>query len=111
MSKVVTCPVARFPGTVTLSDPLTYPQSIAFAQALNDIDELPTGTRQELYDFVKIMVPAIAQCVEQCDIDGVELKAELFPSTPNIAAQKLLAWLTEEVLALFRDAEPDDPNE
>jgi len=111
MSKTVKSPVVRFPGTVDFYDPLSFPQSIAFSDALDKASALETKTRADLYEFVKAMLPGIAACVESCDIDGVVLEPDKFPSTPNVSAQDLLAWLVQEVLALYRETEPPDPNE
>ena len=64
MSKTVKSPVVRFPGTVDFYDPLSFPQSIAFSDALNAASDLETNTRADLYEFVKVMVPGIAACRE-----------------------------------------------
>ena len=37
MSKVITSPVKRWPGSVTLADPLTFPQYAAWRNALDEV--------------------------------------------------------------------------
>ena len=67
MSKVITSPVKRFPGTVTLSDPLTFPQSLAVEDALDAAQELgEVSVRRQNYT----VLPGLMECVEEWDIEG-----------------------------------------
>ena len=111
MSLTVKSPIKRFPGEVVFNDPLTFPQSIAFQDAVTQGKDQETDTRADLYEYIKIMVPAIAGCIESHTLDGVVMKPDQFPSTPNVSAQELLGWLTMQIVALHQEAEPDDPNE
>ena len=108
MSKKIDSPVKRFPGSVTLSDPLTFPQSIQFGNAVRESIDMSTENSEEYYEYVKVIVPAIKVCVESWDIEeGGDLTHETFPSTPRESAPELLAWIISEVSALFRESEPE----
>jgi hypothetical protein len=110
MSKKIDSPVKRFPGSMTLSDPLTFPQSIAFAKGIKEARELEVNNREDFYEYVKLAVPAVAVCVESWDIEGVgDLTPDTFPSTPRDSAPELLGWIVGAVTALFRETEPEDP--
>ncbi len=102
MSKVVTSPVKRFPGTVTLADPLTYPQVIAWGEALDAARQEQTRPRINY-----ALLPGVFGCVEKWALDGVpELPTpETFPSTPLVSSAQLLSWLVGEISKLFEEAE------
>lgn len=100
MSKVITSPVKRFSGTVTLSYPLTYPQYSAWRKA---IDTLPDGATlgDTVSDdsLVLAMLPGICACVEKWELAGMgeHVSPVDFPATPRIASAKLLIWLISEI--------------
>jgi len=105
MSKIITSPVKRFPGTVVLSDPLTYPQYIAYNNAITSIDKTQSNPQQEYS-----VLPGILKCVEKWDIPGFEnVTADTFPSSPRTSVIKLINWLVVEINLLINEA--DDPNE
>jgi len=111
MSKTIESPVERFPGTVTLSDPLTFPQALAMEDALEAAKELgETSVRRQNYT----VLPGLIACVEEWNIDAegfpANPTADTFPSTPATPAAQLIAWLIEEIILLYYEAEPD-PNE
>ena len=106
MSKVITSPVKRYSGTVTLYDPLTFPQSIAFEDALEAVRALgKTATMSKIrYAFL----PGVLACVESWSLNGgfPERPAlDTFPSTPKAPIGELIEWLIAEVSALYRDSE------
>lgn len=109
MSKTITSPVKRFPGTVTLKDPLHYPQVIAFQRALDAARELPAGSMQIEYN--RALLPGVIAIVEDWNITGVDKHPtpDTFPMTPTQSAMRLAAWLIQEVSALF--AEDEIPND
>ena len=111
MPKSITSPVKRWPGTVTLYEPLSYPQVLALENAYKAIKGLtddPTMTQVRA-----IMVPAVIKCVEGWQLNGgfPESPAfDNFPATPKQSAAKLIEWLLNEISVLYEDAE-DIPNE
>lgn len=102
MSKVVTSPIEAFPGKVTLADPLTFPQSIVFEEAI----EATQGetVRAKVY---YALLPGILACVEEWNLEGIPsaVGADNFPSTPRQAAAELIDWLVEQILLVFSGGE------
>jgi len=113
MSKTITSPVKRFLGTVTLSDPLTYPQVIAVEDALDEAREVAKSAETgELHmsRIRKAVLPGICSCVEEWNLAGFgQLTPETFPASPRKSADELVAWLQGEVIALFSEQD-DIPN-
>lgn len=103
MSKTITSPVKRYPGTVTLSDPLTYPQVIAFDTAMDRASELGDVVLQS--QFNGVMEPAVMACVEAWDISGLPPKPQHMPASPRKSAHAFFDWIFREILALYQEAE------
>lgn len=108
MSKTITSPVAYFPGTVTLSDPLTYPQVIAVEDALEEAQELVDakkdgGKSLRISQIRAITLKGICPCVEAWNLDGFgSLTPDTFPASPRSHADELVAWLQGEVIKLLQ---------
>jgi len=61
----------------------------------------------------KEMLPAVMACVEAWNIEGItNPTAKTFPGTPKKAASQFLAWLIENIAAIYVGEELDkaDPN-
>ena len=101
MSKVITSPVEDFPGTVTLADPLTFPQSIAFEDALIAARDIEGRITRAKAQFATI--PGILACVESWDLENFpeNVGADNFPSTPHVPSARLIDWLSEEISIIF----------
>ncbi len=115
MSKLITSPVDKFPGTVTLSDPLTFPQFLAVQDAVLGVQALrdePDGgaLTQEKINFMYL--PGLIGCVEEWRLENFPeaVTEETFPVTPGLASNELITWLLSEILALYSEAE-EVPNE
>ena len=110
MSKVITSPVKRWPGTVTLSSPLNYPQAIALETAINAAGALPDDAGRLAYEYA--LLPAILGCVEGWKLEGLpeQIGNDNFPATPRISSARLLSWLIEQVMSLYAEAD-ESPNE
>jgi hypothetical protein len=112
MSKTITSPVKKWPGTVTLSDPLSYPQYFAFEDAMKAAGDLDKdNTTLMRYNFTMLL--GVCPCVEKWELKGlptVITPDSGYPTSPVRASQELSAWLIGEVVALFREAE-EIPNE
>jgi hypothetical protein len=109
VSKIVTSPIKRFPGTVTLSDPLTFPQLLAFRESLE------RASQEDGDNFLAsnyAILPGLLACVEEVHLQGFPepVTALTFPATPPVSTARLIAWLIGEVNTLMAEAEPD-PNE
>jgi hypothetical protein len=110
VSRVVSSPVALWPGTVTLAEPLTFPQLIAFKRALLE----GKGVREAeglFEEWLYAVLPGILACVEKWELGGgfpSGVTAETFPATPEDDSQALMGWLLRE-LRTARDG-PAVPN-
>ena len=104
MSKIITSPVSRFQGTVKLADPLTFPQSFAFEDAISAAEVLGEASQSRIN---YALLPGILACVEEWHLDGVNgtTTIENFPATPRRASAELVAWLVREIIALYQEAE------
>jgi hypothetical protein len=102
MSKVVTSPVKKWPGTVTLSDPLSFPQALAFEDAIDAVNALEKPSQHRLN---YTLLPAVLGCVEKWELEGLGDPPSPFPATPSVASARLITWLIREVTALFQEAD------
>jgi hypothetical protein len=105
VSKVITSPVKRFPGTVTLSDPLTFPQAIAFEDGLAAV-----RSDREAGSITKVrfaLLPGVLACVEAWRLGNFpeSPSVDSFPSTPRQSVAELIDWLVGEVSALYQESE------
>jgi hypothetical protein len=108
VSKVITSPIKRWPGEVVISDPLTFPQIIALDDAFAAVREHDTLTVDRTDALI---LPGVLRCVEEFRLAGFPPNPtyETFPATPRIASAQLIAWLINEIMKLYKDAEL--PNE
>ena len=99
MSKAIISPVARFSGTVIISDPLTLPQVVALEAAIASAQEARTEAESD-----SLLLPGLLICVEKWELDHLPktVTADTFPGSPRDACKELVAWLTREVMAIFR---------
>ena len=107
MSKIIASPVKRWPGTVVISDPLSYPQLLRFREALGAV-----GGNDDWMAVNYAVLPGVIACVEEYHLQGFpeQVTAESWPATPPASSARLIAWLINEINALMAEAEPD-PNE
>lgn len=104
MPKSIASPIKRWPGTVTLSDPLTYSQVFSWEDALAAVQALEQPTQARLN---AALLPAILACVEQWQLERFPTAptAGNFPATPAQSAARLIAWLIQEISSLYREAD------
>jgi hypothetical protein len=113
MSKVITSPVKRWPGTVTLFDPFPFPvynawmDAIGAAQKIREgLTILDTAVEPQLTGAI---IPGIIACVESWNLSGLgNVTAATFPATPRQASIRLVAWLISEIVLII-NAEDADP--
>ncbi len=113
MSKQIKSPVKKWPGTVTLHDPLSLPQVVAIQNSLESAKALAEDgdlDKVGVAEYHNELLPAIMDCIESWDLEGLENPPNPFPGTPRKPAAKLMGWLSTEVVALFSEAEAV-PNE
>ena len=109
MPKRIESPVKRFTGYVILSDPLSFPQVVAYQDALIAAQELGETTWSKIRHAV---LPGILACVQEWGLEGVPEApgVDTFPATPLQSAGKLVEWLQNEITALLQEEETV-PNE
>jgi hypothetical protein len=107
MSRICASPVKKWPGTVIISDPLSYPQLLRFREALGAV-----GGNDDWMAVNYAVLPGVMACIEEYHLQGFpeQVTAENWPATPPVSSAKLIAWLIGEINALMAEAEPD-PNE
>jgi hypothetical protein len=110
MGKVITSPVKRFSGTVTLADPLTFPQYKAWQAAARLANEAINSGTATPGDVDALLVPGVLACVEAWHLERfpAPVGVENFPATPRKASGQLLGWLVREITALTQ-GEDEDP--
>jgi len=91
MGKQITSPVDKFPGSVTLKDPLPYPDFIMYEKeiASANVDGITEGER-ELCLFA-----AASVFIEKWDLENFDPDNK--PATPRTPVIKLLTWLITEI--------------
>lgn len=102
MGKVITSPVEKFPGTVTLYDPVPFPAFVAWQKALRKSKEIDNAADAEAQMY---MFEGVAAMVEKCDLKGFDISAPI--ANPMNDVLKLLAWLVTEIGNVLNS---DDPN-
>jgi len=105
VSKIITSPVKRYPGTVILADPLTFPQAFAFEDALAAVQEIRESGSMARMRYA--ILPGILACVEAWHLEKLPEQPALdsFPSTPRKSVAELIDWLTLEITALYRESD------
>ena len=117
MAKVITSPIKKWPGTVTLSDPLTYPQFFAVEDAIAEgnrqaAEAKEAGKEISQQRYAAAVVGGVLKCVEAHDLKGLPdpLTVDNFPASPATSSMRLASWLIEEVTEIYT-SEDESPNE
>ena len=111
MPKVITSPLPRWQGSVTLADPLTLPQVELIEAAFEPLKNIPDSGQVYLTALDKPQIPAILACVEKWELtDFPAPTLETFPMTPRKATHDLIAWIFGELRRIYI-GELDTPNE
>lgn len=106
MAKTISSPVERWPGTVTLYEPMTLAHEAAWERAVREYDRAGG-----LAENAIAMLPGVFACVQSWDLGGgfpAKPTLDNFPTRPRLDRSKLIAWLINEISDLYR--EDDDPN-
>lgn len=105
MPKTITSPVPEFPGTLTLSAPLTLAQCYAIETALGDPNEIAGSEQKRIWLTASDMqsLPALIACVENWNIQGQpeQPTLETFIATPRRASHDLIAWAFRELTQIY----------
>jgi hypothetical protein len=111
MSKIITSPSKRWPGSVTIADPITLPQ----AEAINDARRHFYDNRKQEGEYISYLdldkprIPAIMACVEKWELKDFPVNGSI-PMSPEKSRHTLVNWIWKELEAIY-DAEDEVPNE
>ena len=110
MSKVITSPSKRWPGSGTIADPLTLP-TVESIEAAMDFSP-KEGEKIWLTILDKEKMPAILACTEKWELENFpsDPTMENWPLSPRPASHKLINWLWEEIRNVYI-GELEVPNE
>lgn len=110
MSKRISSPSLRWPGSVVFSDPLTLPQALAWEKAIREVQKREGEIT--ITDVNYAILPGICACVEKWELDGLgELTPDTFPATPRNKSIELINWLMGEITRIYvGEEEKSDPN-
>ena len=89
---------ARYPGYVIIPDELTFPQAIAWEDA---VDQAAAATKS--FARSRAYVPAVMACVTEWHVEGLPqpVTFDNFPASPAGAIQKLLQPIVSAVTGLL----------
>jgi hypothetical protein len=108
MPKIIPSPVKRWPGTITIADPLTMPQYMAWMEC-NEQAQAVEGVQRKPSAFL----PGILPLVEKWDLGGgfnCSPTVDTFTATPALSMIKLVSTLIGEIWDIV-NAEDESPNE
>lgn len=101
MSKLIISPVKKWPGSVTLQDPLLFPAYMKLKAALDE-----GQAAEDVSAKTSLVLPGLCACVESWDLKGLgQITPDTFPASPMRASAELFAWLMGEIMALLIEAE------
>ncbi len=111
MPKVLPSPVKRWPGTVTLAEPLTFPQYIAWRDAMAAAAAyvVAKGDTAKQAEYDELVLAGLRPSVEKWGLDS-GFTPDPFPATPRLASSRLIAFLVAELSAIANEADEPDPN-
>jgi hypothetical protein len=116
MGKTVTSKIKRFPGTVTLRDPMTYDLVAKWEEAIQIIQSSSTGKAEKYALIERTLFPLFVELVEKWELTNVlpGVTRENFPNaTPGTSAASihaLIGWLMNECQSIYDGNEDSDPN-
>lgn len=108
MSRTVTSPSTRWPGSVTLSDPLTYPQLIVWYKAVSEASKTSQDGSPVESDYA--ILRGVYTVVEKWDLQNwTATSPDNFPATPRKYVIEMVSWLIDSINALVDEAEALPP--
>jgi hypothetical protein len=101
MSKTITSPVKRFPGTITIPDFLTVPQARAWEKSLKEADALRETIEVSDVAYIEAWIPGISAVVSEWNLENFSI--DPFQTTPRVAVLNLFTLIIGEVNKLYWD--------
>jgi len=105
MSKVITSQIKRYPGSVTLADPLNIRQAMLVESGMERPKENEVGADGRVWLSVvdEKRIPAICACVEKWELENFpnDVTPDTFPASPRLHTTKLIEWLFYEIRLVY----------
>ncbi len=103
MPKTVYSKVAKFPGSVVLTDPLTLPQVLELEEGIDEHDALIDSGERSRAVLSKVLVPTLCKVIVECHLQGWPEHPSLdtWPASPRGATADVTDWLIEEVRQIY----------
>jgi hypothetical protein len=98
MPKVITSPITRWPGTVTIADPLNESQAKLIEAGMKQPDA-QEGERVWLTVIDSAKLPAVIGCVVKWELEN--FTPNPFPFSPRGDSHKLIDWIFRELLTVY----------
>jgi hypothetical protein len=105
MGKVIVSPVAKWPGSVTLAEPMTFEQYLRWKQTITTASALIQDDKVPWDEYDATIAPGIVACVERFDLAGLPEHPATLPATPRVSSHRLVGWLLREISALITEDE------
>lgn len=104
MSKIITSPVKRWPGMITIADPLTQAQAHAIEAALDEYEpplEEKKKKNKNVFFSVRddMSLPAVQLCVEKWDLEN--FIHDPFPYSPRGDSHTLIDFVFRELIQVY----------
>lgn len=92
MGIILTSPIEKLPGTVTLPDEWTWEQLIEWEAGISRAAE-----EKRTIAIIAIEAPLVLAMVERFDLAGLPERPTKFPTKPLLAIGQLIGWLVGEI--------------
>lgn len=105
VSKLVQSKIERYPGSITLADPLNIRQAMLVEAGMQRPKEDEVGEDGKVWLSVvdEKRLPAICACVEKWELENFpnDVTPETFPASPRLDTAKLIEWLFYEIRLVY----------
>lgn len=109
MVKKLESPFEKFPGYITIPDPLTYPDFITYRKMRQSLVDIKDGEEKEIitkdpFEVNYIVAKHLFPLILEWSIDGIEQDAEKFPCTGTDYTLRetndFINWIAKEFSSL-----------
>lgn len=105
MGVILTSPIPKFPGTVTLPDEWTWEQLIEWEAGISAAAE-----EKRTVALIAAEGPLVLRMAESFQIAGLPEHPEKFPTRPLTPVAQLIGWLVGEITKrVYGDDEQPNP--
>jgi len=102
VSRIISSPVKAWPGSVTIRDPLLWPEFITLHRAIL----LSKACEADEAEKATLLLPGLCAMVEEWHLIGLgALTPETWPASPLKDSFELIGWLMAEAGRLMAGAE------